>query len=153
MIADSNWCMPLSRRKLDRLVSPCWCLAILIPLSVPLFGSPSPVKLRYQFTPRLQDGQLILHVVIDMEGIAPAGTELVLPSSWGNAIRLTRAVRNVRTESPGASIIDTGDSSRKLLRGIARGRARISYDLVNDWDGPLRESVRHRAHLDPAFRR
>lgn len=127
------------------------CIAIFLQLGSRLFGAPSPIKLQYGFTPRVQDGRLILHVVIDMKGLTSTETELVLPSSWGNAIHLARAIVNLRTESPGTQLVDTADASIKLLRGYARGNARIAYDLVQDWDGPLRESVRHRAHLEPTY--
>src|SRR5712692_5761566 len=98
MPADSNRCALSPRWKLLRVVFLGYCLAIFSHVSTPLFGAPSSVKLRYSFAPRVQDSQLILHVAVDMEGIEPSGTELVLPSSWGDATRLARAVLNLRTE-------------------------------------------------------
>jgi predicted metalloprotease with PDZ domain len=124
---------------------------MLLHACVSLSGAPSPVKLKYSFTPVVHDGQLTLRVVLDTAGITPNRTELVLPSSWGYAIRLTGAVVDLRAESSGAQIVDTVDTSIKVLQGYVRGRARVSWYLVKDWDGPLRESVRHRVHLDPNY--
>ena len=150
MSADSNRCALFQRRKLHQVFLG-YSLAIFSHVSIGLLGAAPSTKLRYLFAPRVQDSQLILQVAVDMEGIESSGTELVLPSFWGDATRLARAVVNLKTESPGARIVDTADPSKKLLHGFTQGRARISYDLVKDWEGALRESVRHRAHLEPTY--
>jgi predicted metalloprotease with PDZ domain len=74
-----------------------------------------------------------------------------LPSTWGGAQRLDRAVANIQADSPDARIVDLADPSKKTLQGNARRRVSFSYDLVKDWDGPLREAVRHRPHLEPTY--
>ncbi len=71
--------------------------------------------------------------------------DLVLPTAWGDAVDLHRGVTNLhalegqisRTDDPGNAKVQT-----------INGRARIAYDLIQDWSGVLRESVRHRPHLD-----
>src|SRR5688572_30740081 len=101
----------------------CYCFAIPWLAATPAFGA-TATKLHYSLTPQMQGNKLILHVDVDMEGIGPGGTELVIPSTWGNATQLSRAVTNLKTSSPGARIDDTDDPSKKFLRGFARRRAR-----------------------------
>jgi len=81
-------------------------------------------KLHYSFTPEMRDGRQVLHVSLTM----PQGADLVSPTAWGDATGLDKAVVNLKKES-----------------------GRVSYDLINDWKGPLRESVRHRPHLEPTY--
>lgn len=140
----------LCARTLDRFVSPAWCLALLLAAWVPLFAAPSPIRLQYQLNPQVEEGRLVLHLRLAMEGLTGTETELVVPSSWGNSIGLTRAVRNLKADTASFQIVDTDDPAKKILRGTGR-RASISYDLVKDWEGGLRESVRHRVHLEPNY--
>jgi predicted metalloprotease with PDZ domain len=97
----------------------------------------------------VEEKRLIIHVSLDMSRIRGPDAELVLPSIWGGAEG--RAVVRLAAETPGTRIAGTTDRSSVVLRGIVRGRARISYELVKDWDGPLRESTRLRVHLEPAY--
>src|SRR5262245_55401268 len=107
----------LSRKRVVRLASSASCLALLLAGCVPLFGAPSPIRLQYQFRPEVLEGRLVLHVKLDMEGLAPTEAELVVPSSWGNSVGLTRAVRNLKVEAPGFQIVDTDYPAKKILRG------------------------------------
>ena len=115
-----------------------------------LFGAPSPAKLRYSVTPALHGNRLVLHVTVTLDRLDPP-IELVLPSTLGGAQSLARAVANIQADSPDARIVDLADPSKKTLQANTRRRVSFSYDLVKDWDGPLREAVRHRPHLEPTY--
>jgi len=114
-----------------------------ITLAVALSTLPAAVaapKLAYTFT--ANNGQL--HVELRLHHAAPE-LDLELPTAWGDAVDLHRAITNLhalegtltKTADPGVSKLHT-----------ANGRAHIAYDLVQDWTGALRESVRHRPHVD-----
>lgn len=111
----------------------------------------SPLRLHYTFVPQVQDQRLGLHVTLEVSGISGNEMEIELPSSWGDVTSLGNAISNLKSETPGTAIVDTAESGIRILRGVRRGRVRISYDLTKDWDGPLRNSVRHRAQLEPSF--
>ena len=115
-----------------------------------LFGAPSPAKLRYSVTPALHGNRLVLHVTVTLDRLDPP-IELVLPSTLGGAQSLARAVANIQADSPDARIVDLADPSKKTLQASTRRLVSFSYDLVKDWDGPLREAVRHRPHLEPTY--
>jgi predicted metalloprotease with PDZ domain len=125
--------------------------AVLIACLAGVALAAPPVKLRYTLNAEQLANRQVLHVTLDIAGIAPNGTKLVLPSSWGEGLNLQTAVLQLRPVSKGLTITDTPDSTVKRLHGAAGGNARIAYDLVKDWDGVLREAVRHRAHLEPEY--
>ena len=126
-------------------------LACLSDRSTILFGAPSPAKLRYSLAPEVQGDHLVLHVRVTMDRLDLGDAELVLPSVWGGAQKLTQAVTNLHADSNDIRIVDRPDPSEKTLVGNTRRRVSFSYDLVRDWSGPLREAVRHRPHLEPAY--
>ncbi len=135
------------------LVRMCLYTVFLASLSEPstlLRGERLPAKLLYSLAPELQGNRLILHVKVTLDRL-DGTTELVLPSTWGGSKNLTGAIAGLNVDSRDARIIDSADTSKKILEGASRGRVRFSYDLVKDWDGPLREEVRHRPHLEPTY--
>ena len=116
-------------------------LAFALGLSTLRGAEPVP-RLAYTFTPEggvLHVGLLIDHVRRE--------TDLVLPTAWGNVVDLHRGVTNLRALDGVISV--TADPGRVRIQ-TTKGRARIAYDLIQDWQGALRESVRHRPHLDAA---
>ena len=125
-------------------------LASLSGASTILLGARSPATLRYSLAPALHGDRLVLHVTVTLDQLDPS-IELVLPSTWGGAQNLERAVAHLQADSPDARIVDSADPSEKTLQGNAHRRVSFSYDLVKDWDGPLREAVRHKPHLEAAY--
>jgi len=81
-------------------------------------------RLRYTLT--VDAGAV--HIALAASDI-PASARIVHPTHWGNAGNLGNAIRNLRQ----------------------RSNADLSYDLVQDWQGDLRESVRHRAHITDTY--
>ena len=94
---------------------------VLTLLALNLAAVPS---LHYTLTPAAGT----LHVELRMKGV-PRGAKPVLPTHWGNADNLGNSLRNLQHHS----------------------KTRLTYDLVQDWQGDLRESVRHRPHVNDAY--
>src|SRR3954452_8576513 len=105
-------------------------LACLSDRSTILFGAPSPAKLRYSLAPEVQGDHLVLHVRVTMDRLDLRDAELVLPSVWGGAQKLTEAVTNLHADSNDIRIVDRPDPSEKTLVGNTRRRVSFSYDLV-----------------------
>ena len=74
-------------------------------------------------------------------------SEVLLPSQWAGQTGLYRAVRNLHTTSPGARISATGDPARWALQISHPGVVALAYDLEQDWSGPLKHPMEHRAVL------
>src|SRR5882724_3394588 len=114
-------------------------------------ANPTAIRLRYRLDSQLNNEQLILHVRLDMKGMTSKRSILVLPSTWGDVNGLGNGIQHLRAESPNTTITDTSDPLRKLLEVSDSTSASISYDVLKDWDGPLRENVRHLVHLEPTW--
>jgi predicted metalloprotease with PDZ domain len=77
-----------------------------------------PIVLRYTFTPNFATSSPSLHVVLTFQGSDAGSSKLILPTMWAGQRDLFNAIHNLKS-----------DDSRTV---------KISYDLVNDWTGPLR---------------
>jgi hypothetical protein len=137
------------RRVLKRTLYVSLYLALIAECNPLAFASSSLLTLRYVFEPRNEGPKLTLHIILELEGVPPEGATLVLP--WGDSNNLLGAVQNVRAESTSVRIVDMADPATKRLFASRQGHARISYDLIKNWDGPLREDVRHLVHLEPNY--
>jgi predicted metalloprotease with PDZ domain len=115
-------------------------LALAVALSTLHGAEPTP-QLTYSL--RAQGG--VLHVELVLSRIGRE-IDLVPPKAWGDAVGLNRGVTNLHALE--GQIIRTDDPAGKTKVQTVKGRARIAYDLTQDWSGVLRESVRHRPHLD-----
>ncbi len=115
------------------------CLAFAVTLST-IHGSEPAPKLAYSF--RADSGVLQVELVVNHLG---REIDLVLPTAWGDAVDLHRGVTNLRALE--GQISRTDDAGKAKVQTF-KGRARIAYDLIQDWGGALRESVRHRPHLN-----
>ena len=114
-------------------------LALAVTLST-IHAAESTPRLAYSFT--ADSGVLHVELVLNHFG---REIDLVLPTAWGDAVDLHRGVTNLIAHE--GQISRTDDPGRAKVQTI-KGRARIAYDLIQDWTGALRESVRHRPHLD-----
>jgi predicted metalloprotease with PDZ domain len=107
--------------------------------------------LRYSFEPIVSEGKLTLHTQLEFRGGPTGEAELVLPFAWGGNSQLAAAITNLAVQSEATSIADPADPSGKVVRFPPGALVRLSYDLIKDWSGPLREAVRHRALLEPGY--
>ena len=106
-----------------------------------MHGSQPAPRLTYSL--KAQNGMLHVDLVIKRIG---REIDLVIPTAWGDAVNLHRALTNFRALE--GQISSTNDLTGTKRLQTVNGRARIAYDLVQDWTGVLRESVRHRPHVD-----
>ena len=90
-------------------------------------------------------------VRVSLETAGPeSGVELLeLPSTWGDAHDLERAIENLKITGSQVSLEPTSQASRLTLRAKPGTTVRLEYDLVQDWTGPFRASQRHRVLVQP----
>ena len=114
-------------------------LVLAVALSTIHGAEPTP-RLAYSF--RVESGVLHVELVLNHVG---REVDLVLPAEWGDAVDLHRGVTNLHARE--GQISSTGHPGKAKVQTI-KGHARIAYDLIQDWRGVLRGSVRHRPQLD-----
>lgn len=109
-----------------------------------------PRDLRFTFD--LHDPAHI-HVTLDLVHNRPGPEVLLLPSHWAGQTELYRAVSHLQITSPQPNIdpalAPTADPALWLLHTRSPGPVTITYDLAQDWSGPLRHPFEHRAILRP----
>lgn len=118
-------------------MKPWFALAVAL---MRMYGAEPTPRLAYSFT--AESGVLHVELVLNQMG---REVDLVLPTEWGNATDLHRGVTNLHARE--GQLSRTGDPGKAKVQTM-NGHARIAYDLIQDWSGVLRESVRHRPHLD-----
>ena len=118
-------------------MKPWFALAVAL---MRMYGAEPTPRLAYSFT--AESGVLHVELVLNQMG---REVDLVLPTEWGNATDLHRGVTNLHARE--GQLSRTGDPGKAKVQ-TKKGHARIAYDLIQDWSGVLRESVRHRPHLD-----
>jgi hypothetical protein len=97
-----------------------------------------PLVLRYTFTQHFATSGPSLHVVLTFQGLEAGNSKLILPTTWAGQRELFNAIHNLKSEDS-STAIKTGDSDgERILQYPPNRMVRISYDLVNDWTGPLR---------------
>lgn len=111
-------------------------------------GPASLQDLHYSFD--LQDPGRI-HVLLHMSVRPPGSDVLVLPSDWAGQTELYRAVSDLHLVSPGATLVSTATPSRFLIHSRRPGPVTVAYDLAQDWSGPLKHPLEHRAVLGPTL--
>ena len=131
------------------------CLLLIFSLccglsSAPAAASPvtAPTPLRYTFD--LHDPTHI-HVTLDLPAARPGTRTLLLPSQWAGQTGLERALTNIRTTAPGAALTPTANPARWLLHTSRPGPVTVAFDLSQDWSGPLKHPLEHRAILGPTL--
>ncbi len=109
-------------------------------------SSPPRPSLHYQFD--LRDPAQI-HVAVGLPAPQPDAEVLLLPSVWAGQAELYRAVSNLHVTNPDATLLPTGNPARWLLHSSRPGRVTVTYDLAQDWSGPLQHPFEHRVILGP----
>ena len=90
-----------------------------------------------------------IHVALDL--IAQGTDVILLPSQWAGQDKLYNAVSNLQVSTPGASLTPTANPARWLLRSRRSAPVTLTYDLAQDWSGPLKHPLEHRALLGPTL--
>ncbi len=87
--------------------------------------------LNYSFEPEVNDGKLVLHIVLEFKGGPIETASLEVPTAWGNATHLEKGIAN-------------------LTNTHRDGHVRVSYDLIKDWVVPPPRADHH-AILEPEY--
>ncbi len=111
-------------------------------------ASAPPRTLHYRFD--LHDPT---HIRVELELNTPRSTPelLLLPSEWAGETELYRAISGLHLTTPNATLTQGPDPTRLLLQTRRRGPVTLTYNLAQDWSGPLRPPLEHRAILGPTL--
>ena len=94
----------------------------------------SPNRVEYVLTPVIENGALTaVAVELSFRGDADGETQIDLPSEWASEHDLWRGIANLNAS--GAEIVETGDPSERILRHRPNVRVRVSYRVIQDWEG------------------
>lgn len=75
-------------------------------------------------------GRNAFHVIETFRARQPE-TEIVVPTHWGGAAHLEDQTQNLRTDSPGATLLNQPtDATQKVLQARPGQRIELSYDIV-----------------------
>jgi predicted metalloprotease with PDZ domain len=108
------------------------CIAALAVLVCAAFA-PAP-RVEYVLSPVLQGGALTaVTVQFSFRGDADGETSIRIPSSWASESELWRGIEGL--SASGAQIVETGDAGERVLRHRPNARVRVSYRVIQDWDG------------------
>jgi predicted metalloprotease with PDZ domain len=110
--------------------------------------APGP-RVEYVLSPVMRDGALqAVAVEFSFRGDPDGETRIEIPSEWASESELWRGIEGLTAS--GAEIVETGDPSERVLRHRPNARVRVSYRVIQDWEGeptgaggnPLRPIVR-----------
>jgi predicted metalloprotease with PDZ domain len=111
-------------------------MRVLLAASAVLFCAafaPGP-RIEYTLSPVMRDGALTaVAVEFSFRGDADGETSIDLPNAWAGETELWRGVEGL--SASGAAIVETGDPGERVLRHRPNARVRVSYRVIQDWDG------------------
>lgn len=108
---------------------------LLAALSVLLCAAFAPSsRVEYTLAPVMRDGALQA-IAIDFifRGDADGETGITIPSAWAGESELWRGIEGL--SAIGAQIVATGDPGERLLLHRPNARIRVSYRVIQDWQG------------------
>ena len=89
-------------------------------------------------------------VAVTFDGNADGRTNIRLPNEWGGQQELFKAIRAVSV-SKGSTLTDTDKPFIKSIAHKASQKVTISYEIAQDFKGPLTNGVRYRPVTDQKY--
>lgn len=83
-------------------------------------------------------------IAVSILGDDDGRTEIRLPNEWGGQRELYRAVKNLTVAGADAKIVDSDEPHIKTILHKPSEPITLTYDLVQDFPGKLKNSVRYR---------
>src|ERR1700689_2934411 len=110
-------------------------------------GTPS---IRYNFESRLVDGRSELHVSAQFRALGDV-TDIEVPVAWGDAEDFAAQTQNLKTETPGTTLMAGDDASGRKLHARAGEPVTLSWDIVPLATGLFRHPAEHRAIVNDDY--
>ncbi|PYT27636.1 MAG: hypothetical protein DMG57_17665 [Acidobacteria bacterium] len=104
---------------------------VVCPISVYASHPHPTIVLNYAFKPLVNNGKLVMRILLQFQGGPIENADLVVPTTWGDAKDLDKGIANLKNVHEA-------------------GHVRISYDLVKDWVVPPSRADHH-AILEPEY--
>jgi predicted metalloprotease with PDZ domain len=91
-------------------------------------------RVEYVLSPVMRDGALTaVAVEFSFRGDADGETSIRIPTAWASESELWRGIEGL--SASGAEIVDAGDAGERVLRHPPNRRVRVSYRVIQDWQG------------------
>lgn len=91
-------------------------------------------RIDYVLSPVMQDGALAaIAVEFSFRGERDGETRIDIPDAWASESELWRGIQGL--SATGATIVETGDASERVLRHRPNARIRVRYRVIQDWEG------------------
>ena len=118
-------------------------------VSLSLFSAAQKQQLSYAFA--YDTAASVLKIDMTMNGTDSGKTYIKLPDSFGSESQLYKAIQLLQIKTEGANIIETPDSTIRLITHRPKARLHITYTLQQDWSGPLYHPKNFRAILNKRY--
>jgi predicted metalloprotease with PDZ domain len=122
--------------------------AILLAFLTPFVFSQTK-KLSYAFS--VDTNAQVVHVTLKIKGSKSGTTTLELPDEWASEEKLYHAVKNLKVSGKKANLEAVSDSVKRSVSHKPGADLTVSYDLKQDWDGPVVYPNNFRAVIQPDF--
>jgi predicted metalloprotease with PDZ domain len=109
----------------------------------------APTSVVYRFQPEISPDSLVLHVTMEFK-VGTDGTQtLELPLRWAG--ETLHSMANLHVVSKDTSLADTDDSKLKVVHASPNHLVVIKYDVMKDWQGPLKHPMQFHPVLMPTY--
>ena len=104
-----------------------------------------------RFVPVFVSGRDAFHVIESFRVVQPE-TEIIVPTHWGGAAHLEDQTKNLKIDSPGATLTDhPQDAGHKLLHARTGERIELSYAMVPQQTEWFRHPQEHMAIVNTDY--
>ncbi|MEO5859085.1 MAG: hypothetical protein ABIR33_09075 [Pyrinomonadaceae bacterium] len=118
----------------------------LLLLGLSVTGSANAAALKISVEPAATAYRVSVTFIGDGDGT----TNIRLPNEWGGQQELFNAIRNISV-SKGATISDADNPFTKTITHRPGAQVTITYQIAQDFQGPLKNAVRYRPVTDPLY--
>lgn len=90
-------------------------------------------------------------ISISFIGEADGTTDIRLPNEWGGQRELYKAIRDLAVSPASAKLTETPETHVKTVSHKPGEKLTVTYELAQDFQGPLKNAVRYRPVTDKDF--
>lgn len=124
-----------------------WTVAVLLACVSVEADTHKAVRIRYVFSPDVSDPHApTLHVRLEFMGDLSGKSTIVLPTTWAGQAGLYNSIKNFEAFAP-TVVVQQVNPANTIVHYPPNHKVTITYDLADDWQGPLRHPTEFRAVL------
>lgn len=117
---------------------------VLVGAAAVISANPTPLKIT------VESASPVYRVSVTFPGEADGTTNIQLPDEWGGQRELHKAIRNLAA-AKGVKLSDTDKPFVKTISHKPGQKVTVTYEIVQDFTGPLKNAVRYRPVTDAGY--